>query len=249
MAAAVTHAPAAAAYAASQISARAPEARAYANQQINQATGGAGWWTLFSVIDLVLAAAMIVNGCLMESMVFSGGAPIKIGELGFLTTIFLGVYMVGFGVLAGLSSFIWFTCLGKFIGFLYVEQLALSLSLSLSLVCATARTTDGRGRAAELRPPTLCEKSARAAWLVCCLSTSSLHSSPLLPPPPLFPHHTHTHTHTARHVLTSTLWTLTHPPLPSLPLFTQLLYVGTRCGLHGHGHDLTQRTVELIEAR
>ena len=133
MAAAVTHAPAAAAYAASQISARAPEARAYANQQINQATGGAGWWTLFSVIDLVLAAAMIVNGCLMESMVFSGGAPIKIGELGFLTTIFLGVYMVGFGVLAGLSSFIWFTCLGKFIGFLYVEQLALSLSLSLSL--------------------------------------------------------------------------------------------------------------------
>merc|ERR1719272_2009919 len=55
----------------------------------------------------------------MESMVFSGGAPIKIGELGFLTTIFLGVYMVGFGVLAGLSSFIWFTCLGKFIGFFY----------------------------------------------------------------------------------------------------------------------------------
>ena len=84
-----------------------------------EATGGAGWWLLFTITDIVMAAAMILNGCLMEAQVFSGGAPIKFGELGFLTTIFLGVYMVGFGVLSGLSSFIWFTKLGKFIGFFY----------------------------------------------------------------------------------------------------------------------------------
>jgi hypothetical protein len=117
--AAVTHAPAAASFAANEISARAPAAANFASKKAAEATGGAGWWLLFTGIDVLMALAMLINGILMEASIFSGGALVKFGDLGFITNIFLGVYMVVFSILAGLSSFVWFTCLGKFIGFFY----------------------------------------------------------------------------------------------------------------------------------
>ena len=44
---------------------------------------------------------------------------IALGDVSFLTTFCLGLYFVVFSILSLLSSFIWFTCLGKFIGFFY----------------------------------------------------------------------------------------------------------------------------------
>ena len=76
----------------------------------------ARWW-VFAIIDCVLGVTMFVNGALMVTSIAS--SPITVGDVSFLTTFCLGLYFCVFSVLSLISSFIWFTCLGKFIGFFY----------------------------------------------------------------------------------------------------------------------------------
>ena len=54
----------------------------------------------------------------MEGQIF-GDTTIDTTNVAYLQTVFLGVYFVLFGACSLLCSIIWFTCLGKFVGFFY----------------------------------------------------------------------------------------------------------------------------------
>ena len=86
------------------------------------ATGTPGWWILFCVLDIIVSVGLLADGLLMEAQVF-GDSAVDTTNVVYLQTIFLGFYFFLFGAASLLCSIIWFTCLGKFVGFLCVHSI------------------------------------------------------------------------------------------------------------------------------